>query len=224
MSKIFKLLAKALAMILVDFSGTLARHHEAVNRLFGEVDLPFFREHGFEGGEGELKDAFRQANRRIRGRENRRGDFTLAAAGELGLEVPEAEAVEKEREFDRKYAETVEPVEGALEGLRKLVRLDQLVLVTNGACRRVIPALEKLEMAEFFDQIICLGGTGRTKGGGEMFSRLRDQGAWAMVGDSPRTDGRAEDHGITFVDVRVGWPTAVRLVRGLKKDRMRLKA
>jgi FMN phosphatase YigB (HAD superfamily) len=211
-------------MILVDFSGTLARHHQAVRRLFEEIDYPFFKEHGFGGGEEELRSVFREVNRQIRTGEVGQGDFTLAVAGKLGIDVERDEAVEKEQEFDRRYAEVIEPVEGGLEGLRKLVKLDKLVLVTNGACRRVIPAVERLDMAGFFEQIICLGGTGQTKSEGEMFQRLHKMGAWAIIGDNPRKDGAAEEYGISFIDVRVGWETAVRLVRGLKGDRMRFRA
>jgi len=210
-------------VILIDFSGTLAKHREAVKTLFEELDHPFFKERGFAGTEEELRGVFREVNKKIRMKENKQGDFTLEVAKALGLDVSEEDAVKKEREFDRRYVEIIEAVEGAVEGLRKLLKVDDLVLLTNGACRRVIPAVEKLGFEGFFKQIICLGGTGKTKSHGELFRKLRRMGAWVIIGDNPKKDGIAERYGITFIDVRVGWPTAVRLVKGLRKDK-RLKA
>jgi FMN phosphatase YigB (HAD superfamily) len=211
-------------VILVDFSGTLAKHRDAVVSLFDRVDYPFFKEKGFAGTEEELRDVFREANRKIRTVENKQGDFTLEVGKALKLDVKEAEAIEKEKLFDSKYVEVINPVDGAVEGLRKLLEIDDLVLLTNGACRRVIPAVEKLGFEGFFKQIICLGGTGQNKSHGELFEKLRKMGAWVIIGDNPRKDGMAENFGITFIDVRVGWPMAARLVKGLKEDKMRLKA
>ena len=211
-------------MILVDFSGTLAKHREVVRALFDEVDFPFFKNKGFEGGEDELRDVFREVNRKIRSNENKQGDFTYEVSKVLELDVSKEEAVEKEGQFDTKYTELIESVDGAVEGLRKLLEIDDLVLLTNGACRRVIPAVEKLGFEGFFKQIICLGGTGQNKSQGELFEKLKKMGAWVIIGDNPRKDGMAENYGIQFIDVRVGWPTAARLVKGLRSDRMRLKA
>jgi FMN phosphatase YigB (HAD superfamily) len=211
-------------VILVDFSGTLAKHREVVRTLFDKVDYPFFKNKGFEGGEEELRDVFREVNRRIRSNENKQGDFTYEVSKVLDLGVSRAEAVEKEETFDSKYTELIKPIDGAVEGLRKLLEIDDLVLLTNGACRRVIPAVEKLGFEGFFKQIICLGGTGKNKSQGELFEKLKRMGAWVIIGDNPRKDGMAENYGIQFIDVRVGWPTAARLVKGLRSDRMRLKA
>lgn len=212
-------------MILVDFSGTLARHREVVKALFDELDYPFFKKHGFVGNEEELREVFREVNRKIRSTENKQGDFTAEVARALGLTLDGAAAVEKEKWFDARYTEQIEPVDGAIEGLRKLLDVDDLVLLTNGACRRVIPAVEKLGFEGFFKQIICLGGTGQNKSQGELFEKLRKMGAWVIIGDNPRKDGMAENYNIRFIDVRVGWPTAIQLVKALKGgDRVRLKA
>ncbi len=210
-------------MILVDFSGTLAKHREATKQLFEGVEMEFFRKHGFKGTEEELKQAMREANRRLRSREAKRGDLTLEVAKQLGLEIPEEEAIEKEKLFDEKYVEIIEPVEGALEGLRKLVKLSDLVILTNGTCRRVIPVIEKFGMEGFFKQIICLGGTGQNKNSEEIFRKMRRLGAWAIIGDNPAKDGLAERFGITFIDVRVGWPTVVNMVRSLDREKYRLR-
>ncbi|MBR9689514.1 MAG: HAD family hydrolase [Candidatus Altiarchaeota archaeon] len=211
-------------MILVDFSGTLAKHREVVRTLFSEVELTFFKERGFKGSEEELRSAFREANRNMRTMESKQGDFTIEVGKQLGIDITKEDSLTKEKEFDTKYAETIEVVDGAVEGLRKLLDTDELVLLTNGACRRVIPAVERLGLEGFFKQIICLGGTGQNKSQGELFEKMKKLGAWAIIGDNPRKDGMAENHGITFVDVRVGWGTAVKLVKGLREERVRFKA
>ncbi|MBR9680829.1 MAG: HAD family hydrolase [Candidatus Altiarchaeota archaeon] len=210
-------------MILVDFSGTLAKHREVVGRLFSEIEFTFFTEKGFTGTEDDLRNAFREVNRKLRAKENKQGDFTMMAGEELGLDITSEDAISKEKMFDEKYAQTIEPLDGALEGLRKLLEVDDLVLLTNGACRRVIPAVEQLGFEGFFKQIICLGGTGQNKSQGELFEKMRKMGAWAIIGDNPRKDGMSEKYNITFVDVRVGWGTTVSLVKGLTEEKLRLR-
>jgi FMN phosphatase YigB (HAD superfamily) len=210
-------------MILVDFSGTIAKHREAVDALFEEVDLPFFREHGFTGNKDELKKAFSEVNRKIRETETRLGDFTSEAAKMLKLTVNREDAVKKEELFDRRYIEIIEPVEGSVEAIKKLMKTDNLVLLTNSACRRVIPIVERFGLDDIFSQIICLGGTGKNKSQGDLFAKMRGMGAWAIVGDNPRKDGSAENFGITFIDVRVGWETAINLINGLKEEKLRMR-
>jgi FMN phosphatase YigB (HAD superfamily) len=210
-------------MILVDFSGTIAKHREAVDALFEEVDFPFFKEHGFTGNEDELKKTFSEANRRLREIETRLGDFTTEVSKMLKLNVNREDAVKKEELFDRKYIEIIEPVEGTVKAIKKLMKTDNLVLLTNSACRRVIPIIEKFGLDDIFSQIICLGGTGKNKSQGELFGKMREMGAWAIVGDNPRKDGNAENYGITFIDVRVGWETAINLINGLKEEKLRMR-
>jgi|GEM_PF-3069264 len=210
-------------MILIDFSGTLAKHKDAVKRLFTELEFEFFKSHGFSGTEDELREVFRTANRKLRNEESKQGDFTLTVAEELNLNITQEEAISKEKNFDEKYTQIIEPVDGALEGLRKLLNLDDLVLLTNGACRRVIPAIEKMGFEGFFKQIICLGGTGQNKSQGELFSKMKKMGAWVIIGNNPRKDGMSENFGITFVDVRLGWATTVKMVKGLSAEKLRLR-
>jgi len=50
-------------VILIDFSGTLAKHREAVKALFDELDYPFFKEMGFACTGEELREVFREVNK-----------------------------------------------------------------------------------------------------------------------------------------------------------------
>ena len=210
-------------MILVDFSGTIAKHRDVVGKIFEELDYPFFKERGFEGTEDELKGAFREASRSLRLKENRQGDFSTEVAKILGITVKREDAVRKGEMFDDMYVEHIQLVDGAADGIAELSKLDEVVILTNARCRRVIPAVEKFGIKDSVQQIICLGGTGESKGW-EIFKKMKSMGAWVIVGDSPRKDGAAEDHGISFIDVRVGWGTTVNLVKGLEEEKIRFKA
>lgn len=209
-------------MILVDFSGTIAMHKDAVRKVFNELDLPFFRERGYKGSENDLRRVFGKASRNLRGTDAKQGAFALEVGRILGLDISTEDAHEKGQKFDELYVKFIEPVEGVKESLEELSEMDDLVLITNAKGRRVLPVVEKFGIKDLFKQILCLGGTTRSKGP-EIFDQMRDMGAWAIVGDSPRRDGIAKESGIQFVDVRVGWGTAVNLVKNLKKEKLRLK-
>ena len=101
--------------------------------------------------------------------------------------------------------------------MKKLSRVDELVLFTNNVPTTIIPAIEKHGMLNYFSDFICLFGTGLHKSKGHVFPELKARGAWAIIGDSPRKDGVGETFGIKFFDVRKGWDSVVKEITAIKR-------
>jgi len=208
-------------IVLVDFAGTITRHKEAVMKAMREYNYPFWRSRGFKGTAEELYQIFKEVDRwavkRIEaGNPPFPGEYEIKVAEKLGLEITREEAIQREFGFQIFYAENVQLVEGAVEGIKQLSKLAPLFVFSHADTPRVVMTLQRYNLLKYFAGIIPLTEMGLRKPTGSAFEFVVKKfgEGHVMIGDKEKSDGVCENYGIKFVNVKeLGWKRVVEEVR-----------
>ena len=196
-------------MILIDFSGTIVDFFTLAKRGFQEANIPWYRNKGYTDSIKKLKAAHEIVNKRLKKTKYEKSKFAIEVGKVIGLKFSKEDGIDEWKTFHKFCVHNAELLENVEKGLQELNKIDDLAIFTNGDSDFILPILEKFKLIKYFKQFICLGRSGKHKTKGDGFKELEKQGAWAIVGDTPNSDGKGEEFNIKFLDVKKGWPWVV---------------
>ncbi|MBR9681359.1 MAG: HAD family hydrolase [Candidatus Altiarchaeota archaeon] len=206
-------------MILLDVNGTLIDLTAAKNAIFEEVTLRNFRKWGFKGSPEHLKKTFAEVDEDLKYKIHNLETYPREVAHRLKLKASDDELSQENSEFKKAIIKKAHLMQGVQEALKRLSKISDLVVFSNGWNELVFPLLEKFDILNYFSDVVCIGGTGMNKERGQAFPELRQRGAWAIIGDNSKVDGMGEKMGISFVDVGQGWEQVIKKISDLKRQR-----